>query len=724
MKPVVRSRAARALALLALVAVLPIAARGQSAVDPPGRPTLTATQARTALDVLQNPRKREQVISVLRTIAGAAPAAAPVPTGKPASPAVLTPNSLGAQLIITLSAWCRGLAGEASAALQTVNGLPELWRWAAQLEADPERLMSLTRAAGALALVFGAALLLEFWTARTIERPRKGLMRRLPRGDGERMRHLRLLPFAMVGLFLDLAPVAVFAVSGNLAIAAVPGINERVRLAAAAVINAYAAFRVSTCVVRALLSADDHRLRLWHLGDAAATFTLLWARRLIGVAIFGNLFLELASLFGLDQRAQDGFARMIVLVLALMMIAIVIRSRRGVASYIRRRGASRWWNWLAEAWPYLAVIAVATFCIGLSTSERSALSSLYFPSVTIAAIIGSRLLTIIVLGAVDRIVRLDPEAPDDLPGLARRMAYYRRPLEIVATAVIAALCIVVVLQLWGAPAFAWLAGGIGSHLLSALITIGVAVVAAIVAWEMAQALLERHLLRLTGTGQHRSARLLTLLPLLRTALLATISTVVGLTALSEIGVNIAPLLAGAGIAGIALGFGAQRLVQDVITGIFVVFEDAIQIGDGVVIAGLSGVVEQLSVRTLRLRAGDGALHIIPFSAVTSITNSNRGFGNAAVSVTVGYHEDTDRVTDVLRDIAAALRGEEEFSPMIVGDFQLFGVDQVKPWGATITGQIPCTDGGRWAVQREFNRRLKRRFTELNIALSGPPFASQ
>jgi small-conductance mechanosensitive channel len=292
---------------------------------------------------------------------------------------------------------------------------------------------------------------------------------------------------------------------------------------------------------------------------------------------------------------------------------------------------------------------------------------------------------------------------------------------LVALAVITALCVVVVLQLWGAPAFAWfVAGGIGNRLVSALLTIAIAVVVSIAIWEVTQAVLERHLARAGEGGQYRSVRLLTLLPMLRSALLAAILTVVGLTALSEIGVNIAPLLAGAGIAGIAIGFGAQHLVQDVITGVFVLFENAIQIGDGVTVAGLSGAVEQLSVRTIRLRAADGALHIVPFSAVTTITNSNRGLGNAAVAVTVAYEEDTDRVAAVLAEIAAAMREDDSFKAQMLGDLKLFGVDQVKPWGVTITGQIACTDSGRMPVQREFNRRLKRRFEAEKITLTAPP----
>jgi small-conductance mechanosensitive channel len=322
------------------------------------------------------------------------------------------------------------------------------------------------------------------------------------------------------------------------------------------------------------------------------------------------------------------------------------------------------------------------------------------------------------------VLRLDGGTRDKLPGLSQRIAFYRRPLENAVTAVITALCLVVLLQLWGVPAFAWfLAGGIGTRLVSALATIMVAVTIAIAIWEVSHAVLERQLTQTGPRGQSRSVRLLTLLPILRTMLMVAIVAIVGLTALSEIGVNIAPLLAGAGIAGIAIGFGAQHLVQDVITGIFVLFENAIQIGDGITAAGLSGSVEQLSVRTIRLRAGDGAVHIIPFSSVTTITNSNRGIGNAVISVTVAYDEDTDRVVRVLGEIGAAMREDDAFRTQMLGDLQIFGVDAVRPWGATITGQIVCSDTGKAPVQREFNRRLKLSFAEENIVLSAPPGAA-
>jgi small-conductance mechanosensitive channel len=249
------------------------------------------------------------------------------------------------------------------------------------------------------------------------------------------------------------------------------------------------------------------------------------------------------------------------------------------------------------------------------------------------------------------------------------------------------------------------------------VTIGIAALAAAAIWEASNALLDRQINMLAREGHYaRAARLRTFQPMLRTALLCLIIAVVGLTALSEIGVNVAPLLAGAGIVGIAIGFGSQKLVQDLITGLFLLLENAVQVGDVVSVSGLSGTVENVSIRTLRLRAGDGAVHIVPFSAVTTITNSSRGEGNAAVGVNVAYKEDTDRAGQILKDIVAEMRREPEYRQAIRGDLELWGVDKVDGSMASIVGQIRCTDGGRWPVHREFNRRMKRRFQDCGIEI--------
>jgi len=217
----------------------------------------------------------------------------------------------------------------------------------------------------------------------------------------------------------------------------------------------------------------------------------------------------------------------------------------------------------------------------------------------------------------------------------------------------------------------------------------------------------------------RAARLRTLLPMLRSFLMIIIVLVIGLTALKQIGVNTTPLLAGASIVGVALGFGSQKLVQDFITGIFLLMENAMQVGDWVTVAGVSGTVEHLSMRTVRLRAGDGSLHIVPFSSVSTVNNTNRGIGNAVVRVSVGYETDIEQVIHELKQIGAGVRSDPSFQELIINDIEVWGVDSVDGSMVTLAGQIRCIDKGRWGVQREMNRRILMRFRELGIEIADP-----
>ncbi|HUB89567.1 MAG TPA: mechanosensitive ion channel family protein, partial [Dyella sp.] len=208
-------------------------------------------------------------------------------------------------------------------------------------------------------------------------------------------------------------------------------------------------------------------------------------------------------------------------------------------------------------------------------------------------------------------------------------------------------------------------------------------------------------------------------PMMRTTLLIVVVLVVGLTALNEIGINTTPLLASASIVGVALGFGSQKLVQDFITGIFLLMENAMQVGDWVTVAGVSGTVENLSVRTVRLRGGDGSLYTIPFSSVTTVNNTNRGIGNASLNVSIAYSTDVERAMDELTRIGKDLRNDPAFRNLIRKDLEIWGVDAMDGSKVTIVGQVQCVATGRWGVQRELNRRIVRRFRETGIEMANP-----
>lgn len=723
-------------AILVLWLVLAPAAALAQAEKPAA---ITPAQAQRTLDILQDPAKRARLIETLETIARAQPAPA---EAKPA----LAPGSLGAQLLARSARWADRMAAAAAAAVASMTAFPSLWNWLRQTASDPAELTRLGQSVWRLALALLLSLLIEWLVAHALRRLRGSIAAHAPAHGPEPAaipaaalpdaaevspplldralverhlsaragRYLRRLPFALAWLVLELIPIALFAAAGNI-LAGIVVLNPTARLVALVLVNAYAISRVIVAGGRMLAAPGHPRLRLLPLSEPAAAYSVRWLRVLVTIAVFGNALAQIAYLLGLDEGTHDTLVRLTALVVAVLLIAVVVEIRPAVARAIRARRdgpPGAWRNWLAGAWHYIAILAIVFGWLAWSVGLGNGGITLGLLIGTAAVLVGARLLTILLVGSLDWIARR-------IPGAEAHAARYRRPARLAVTAAVIALTVIVLLQLWGADSFSWFDGrSLGARLLSALVTIAVAFVAAAFVWEAANAALARRLSRLAEEEAAHSARLRTLLPMLRAALLTAILVIVGLTVLSEIGVNIAPLLAGAGIAGVAIGFGSQKLVQDVITGVFVLFENAIQVGDLVTVAGLSGTVEQLTVRNLWLRAADGAVHVVPFSAVSTITNSNRGVGNAVISVTVAFKEDPDRVATVLEEIGAELRRDPNYRRLTVSDFQLWGVDSVKASGVTVSGQIVCSDSGRLPVQREFNRRLKQRFEALGIELSG------
>jgi small-conductance mechanosensitive channel len=717
-------------------------------------PALTRTQAQQALDVLRDDGKRARLVQTLQTIATAS-SSAPAPAAPQRPPAA---DNLGVQLLVQVSDWLGDVSSELAIAARAVSDFPMVWRWLVQLSTDPNARHVLLDTAWKLALVIACALAAEWVIWRAVRRTITALDRHVPAraraaADGDRMvtsggaalldvdhdvrgRHASLaytwqlilrLPFVLVRLALDLLPVASFAGVGNLLLATEIGSGSTPRVVILAMVNAYVLCRATLCVAAALVSPAGSQPSLLVIRDETAAYIDVWTRRIVVIAVYGVALANVALLLGLYRPAYLAAVRLIMLVVHLLLAVIVLQCRRNIADLIRApvmaRGAlALLRNRLADVWHILAIVLdFALWAVwALQVQNGYALLLQYFLS-TIAVLVIARMASIAVMTALDRIFRISPDFIRQFPGLEARANRYFPLLRAAVSGLIAAITLIALLEVWGIDAAAWFASGqMGGRLVSALVTIAVAATVALAIWEASNAAIEQHLARLAREGHYmRTARLRTFLPMLRTALLSIILTVVALTALSELGVSIAPLLAGAGIVGIAIGFGSQKLVQDVITGLFLLLENAMQVGDTVTVSGLSGVVENLSIRTIRLRAGDGSIHIIPFSSVTSVTNINRGIGNAAISVSVAYKEDTDRVGAVLKEIAAQMRSEPEFRRKIRGDLDLWGVDKVDASMAMIVGQIECTDVGRWPVQREFYRRMKKRFQELNIEIARP-----
>ena len=203
----------------------------------------------------------------------------------------------------------------------------------------------------------------------------------------------------------------------------------------------------------------------------------------------------------------------------------------------------------------------------------------------------------------------------------------------------------------------------------------------------------------------------------------TASVVIGLIAimlvLSEVGVSVAPILGAAGVAGLAIGFGAQSLVKDYFTGFFLLLENQIRQGDVVKIGDHAGLVEEVTLRFVQLRDYEGNVHFVPNGTITTVINMSRGFAQAVVDIGVAYKEDLDQVMDIMRDVADGLQEDEEYSQRILDKFELAGVERWENSAVVIRGRFRVMPLEQWNVKREYLRRLKYAFDEHGIEIPFP-----
>ena len=762
------------------------AATGQAPASPPAAaptpllapgPALAPGQAQQVLDLLRDDKRRAEFTTVLESMVKAAPgtpgtAASP---GTPASAVTkvlpLEPDSLGAQLVDNSAAALANTGAQLADAVRSVNDLPMLWRWVTTQAGDADFRARALDALWRVVLVVACGLAAEAAVRRLVCRMRAALSAwspatsdsddlpepgpevRLETGLAaaeagetehvERRKQLdramgtfRRLPYLLGLLALDLLPVAAFTAVATLLLGTRVAEPDTTRGATQLIVSAYALTRVALCFTTMLVSPAAPNLRLLHVSEWAARFLTRWTRRLLIVGVTGYVLAEIGLLFGMYQTAHDAVVKLFALALHGSLIAAVLQARPHVAArlhaprFVRGVWASLL-NRLAGIWHLIAIFYIAALWLVWAGELRNGYVRLiHFCLVTFSILIAARLAGVVLIGGLDRALRLSPAASERHPGFAERAAVYQPVLRAVITAVLFVLTILALFQAWNLAPVDWLMrNGLGGRVVSAVTVVAVTILLAILVWEGANAAIEQHLARLAAEAHlARAGRLRTLLPMLRTTLLVTIVLVVALMTLSELGINIAPLLAGAGVIGIAVGFGSQKLVQDLITGIFLLLENAMQVGDVVTLGGLSGTVEALSIRTIRLRALDGSVHIIPFSAVTTVTNQTRDYGYALLDISVGLNEEPDRIVPVVRDLAAEMRSDPKWASLVLEPLDVMGIEKFIDTAWVLRVRMKTQPASRWSVGRELNRRVKLRFDELAIespvtsyrVLSAPP----
>jgi small conductance mechanosensitive channel len=217
----------------------------------------------------------------------------------------------------------------------------------------------------------------------------------------------------------------------------------------------------------------------------------------------------------------------------------------------------------------------------------------------------------------------------------------------------------------------------------------------------------------------KGKRIKTLIGIVKGMVHITITTIFILEILGELGIDIAPLLAGAGIIGLALGFGAQELVKDVISGFFMLLENQLRVGDIVIVNDTGGVVEEIELRTIRLRDLSGVVHIFQNGKINSLSNMTKGWSAAVFDIGVAYKEDADHVIGLMKKVAEDMRGTDEYMDLILEPMEVFGLDNFGDSAIVIKARFKTIPGKQWMVGREYRKLLKYAFDKAGVEIPFP-----
>jgi len=257
----------------------------------------------------------------------------------------------------------------------------------------------------------------------------------------------------------------------------------------------------------------------------------------------------------------------------------------------------------------------------------------------------------------------------------------------------------------------------------AVLTVRIGVIL-LLAWAL-QALAARLIRLFRGyvsgrTGAEERARVETLARVIRNAATVVILLVAGMLVLGELGISVAPILATAGVAGIAIGFGAQSLIKDYFNGVFLLLEDQLRQGDVVEVAGKGGQVEEVTLRYVRLRDFDGHVHYVPNGEIKVVTNRTREFARAVIEVGVAYAADPDAAFAAMREVARAMRADPDWARRIAEDIEIIGVERWADSAVILRARLKVVPAiEQWNVKREFLRRLKAEFDARGIEIPYP-----
>ena len=464
--------------------------------------------------------------------------------------------------------------------------------------------------------------------------------------------------------------------------------------------------RLSFVVTRFLLAPGAERFRLIPIGTGAAYFWHRWLAVAVGIAVFGWQTLAVLQILSVSPAVQDLFTQMLGLVLVCIGVAIVWIGEIS--------GHADWRQWRLMALPVVA--------------------SIYLPCIWVAFLMGAAPLgwLLVALGALPvALFTVHSAVRTAVRGRAEETVEAEHPYSVVVERALQALVVVAaalaLAQAWHID-FGRLASSemAGARLARGLLEALVILLLADVFWKIARGLIDRRMGLATAVAREvddaerrRHARLHTLLPVFRSMLFLTVFLMAVISALSALGLQIGPLLAGAGVVGIAVGLGAQTLVRDVIAGVFFLLDDAFRVGEYIESGSIAGTVESFSLRSIKLRHYMGQLHTVPFGELKSITNYSRDWANDQVRIGVPYDTDLDEVEQVIETVSRELMHDPLTAELIIEPLKSLGVSGMGDYAIQIELSVRTRPGEQFAVRSVVLSRIKKAFARHGIRFAFP-----
>ena len=564
-----------------------------------------------------------------------------------------------------------------------------------------------------VAALFVVLLALGWIAERLVGRLLAGIRGRLGDGLGVDAGSL------VIRVVLDLLLLAVFAATVFAGFLALYEGHEATRELIVSALVAIIQVRLAMLVARFLLAPHSPALRLLPFDDAAArvlyrgVVTLAWLYGFLDVLTF---FLQR---FGVPREPILLVVTLTRLVFAVLYLRLVWRVRAPIAAKIRGDGQSALRRLLADLWPALMTAYVLCLLVVLTVEQLAGrLRTGKAGILSLVVVLAMPLVDMALCRLLDR--RAGRAQPD---GGARSGASFlpvlRRGVHIVVTAAGA----LVIVHLWNLDLVSLATRGVGARVAGALIDIGLTLMLAYLVWQLAKTAIDQRLERearpqgvsdpgeVGGTG---GSRLRTLLPLARGSVFAVVCVMSVLSVLAALGVNIGPLLAGAGVVGLAVGFGAQTLVRDIFSGAFYLLDDAFRMGEYIDVGDAKGTVEKIGIRSMQLRHHRGAVNVVPYGAIRRMTNQSRDWVIEKLEFRLTYDTDIAKVKKIIKRIGQELAADPELGPHIIQPLKSQGVLAMEDSAMLVKAKFTAKPGEQFVIVREAYQRIKKAFDEAGI----------